>query len=248
MGFECSPAFSALGCSGKELRWPTHFAINDLGDVSVLSGTGLVAQTYPLTVRAANVAGGGTGQVSIVVALSAAPVITTTSLFAMVPTHLNDVIGTVIATNAPTSWAIDPASDPSGYCSINNSGVIRATQNAADHFTAGVTGTIPLTVQATNLGGTGSATVTVNYVTDIPITGIILSNTTLANMGAYNAGAVIGQLTLDPPGAIQHTPIVIGGASAALFGVTNGGWAPCNFVAAVNIPAGDYSGVTFTAT
>lgn len=76
------------------------------------------------------------------------------------------------------------------------------------------------------------------------ITAINLSGSSLSNLGAQNAGAVIGAITIT---GTQTTPIVIGGTDAALFSVTNGGIVPCNLIAAVDIPAGSYS-ITLTAT
>lgn len=75
------------------------------------------------------------------------------------------------------------------------------------------------------------------------VTGIT-SPTSLSNLGAQNQGAVLGPMTIT---GTQTTAIVIGGTDAALFSVDNGGFVPCNLIAAVDIPAGSYS-PTFTAT
>ena len=86
------------------------------------------------------------------------------------------------------------------------------------------------------------------------VTAVNLSGTSLSNIGAYNQGAVIGAITLSPNGVVQSTPVVVGGADAAYFSVTNGGIVPCNLIAAVDIPAGGGSGpggtyaITLSAT
>jgi hypothetical protein len=79
------------------------------------------------------------------------------------------------------------------------------------------------------------------------VTDVLLSGTTLANLGAQNAGAVIGAITL--VGGPQLTPVVISGPFASFFAVTNGGFVPCNLIAAVDIPSGDYTnGITLSAS
>jgi hypothetical protein len=81
------------------------------------------------------------------------------------------------------------------------------------------------------------------------VVSVNLSGTSLTNITAKDAGSVIGAITTttSPPGNTQHTPVVLGGADAASFQVTNGGIIPCNLVVAVDIPAGSYS-ITLSAT
>jgi hypothetical protein len=78
------------------------------------------------------------------------------------------VIGTMTASNAPTSWAITSATI-GGNFSINidfsidtQKGVIKLTAAGVSDL-AHQTGTELLTVQATNAGGSGSGTATINY-------------------------------------------------------------------------------------
>lgn len=88
------------------------------------------------------------------------------------------------------------------------------------------------------------------------------ASVTFGNLGAQNQGAVVGAVTLVtiPPGGVQNTPLTIGGVTPAgspfgagvpystLFTITNGGIVPCNVVAAIDIPAFVYTGVTLTVT
>jgi hypothetical protein len=53
--------------------------------------------------------------------------------------------------------------------------------------------------------------------------------------GAYNAGQVVGALTVS--GGTQTTPITISGPDAPKFTISNGGMVPCNLVAAQNLSA-----------
>lgn len=76
------------------------------------------------------------------------------------------------------------------------------------------------------------------------VTSIDLSGASLSSLGAQNQGSVIGVITI---AGSQNTPIVIGGTDAAYFTVDGGGFAPCNLIAAVDIPAGSYS-ITLSAS
>lgn len=88
----------------------------------------------------------------------------------------------------------------------------------------------------TSLGGGGG----------IPgnVTDINLSATDLSDLGAQNAGATIAIITIT---GTQGTALVVGGTDAAYFTTDNGGMAPCNLLAAIDIPAGSYS-INLTAT
>jgi hypothetical protein len=69
------------------------------------------------------------------------------------------VVGTMTATNNPTSWLITAGA---GYFAIDNSGVITLTAAGAINL-ANQTGTAILTVQASNSGGSGSGMAWINY-------------------------------------------------------------------------------------
>ena len=87
------------------------------------------------------------------------PVVTPASFPLQTPTTLGQSVGTVQATNNPTSWAIT-AGDPAGNFAISASGLITVTVAGVSNL---VNGTANLTVQATNAGGSGSGAVTINY-------------------------------------------------------------------------------------
>lgn len=74
------------------------------------------------------------------------------------------VVGTMTATNNPTSWSITnfSPSGVNGYFAINNSGTITVTSTGSTNL-SGQTGTAVLTVQATNAFGSGTGTATINY-------------------------------------------------------------------------------------
>jgi hypothetical protein len=71
------------------------------------------------------------------------------------------VVGTMTASNSPTSWAIT-AGDASNYYDIDNSGQITVTSGGVTALN-GETGTSSLTVQATNGDGSDTGTATINY-------------------------------------------------------------------------------------
>jgi hypothetical protein len=97
------------------------------------------------------------------------------------------------------------------------------------------------------LGGGG--VIRTIFTTIFQVISINLSGTSLSNLGAQNAGTIIGAITTttSPPGYTQNTPVVLGGTDATKFAITNGGIIPCNLIAAVDIPAGSYS-ITLSAT
>lgn len=91
-------------------------------------------------------------------------------------------------------------------------------------------------------------TATTSYTISIVVTPIISAidlTATSLTMGPVNAGAVIGAVSVvqNPVGAPAYTgAIVLGGAAAADFALTNGGVLPCNLVVgAANLPAGNYA-------
>jgi hypothetical protein len=78
------------------------------------------------------------------------------------------VVGTMTASNAPTAWVITGATIAGNFSiaidfSIDTQkGVIKLTASGVDDL-AHQTGTEILTVQATNAGGSGAGTATINY-------------------------------------------------------------------------------------
>jgi hypothetical protein len=70
------------------------------------------------------------------------------------PVAANQIIGGVIASNSPTMFAIQPASNPGGWYAISASGQLTVTAAGA---TGIVAGNDILQVTATNAGGTSPA-------------------------------------------------------------------------------------------
>jgi hypothetical protein len=82
-----------------------------------------------------------------------APVVNNGSFGVIVPASAG-AVGTMSASNNPTSWAIT-AGNSAGYFSINSAGVISTTA-------AIVAGNYSLTVSATNAAGSGTGTASIN--------------------------------------------------------------------------------------
>jgi hypothetical protein len=88
--------------------------------------------------------------------VAGAPVVNTQTMQNLLPITLNETVGTVVASNTPTSWAI--ASGGGGMYAISASGVITCTAAGV----AGINvGTDYLLISATNASGTGQAIITI---------------------------------------------------------------------------------------
>jgi hypothetical protein len=103
--------------------------------------------------------------------LAAIPVVTPASFNLTLPLTANQAVGTVVASNSPTAFAITTG-NASGYYAISNAGALTVTAAGAAGIAAG---TASLGVTATNAGGTSpAATITVNVAaladepTDLP--------------------------------------------------------------------------------
>jgi Putative Ig domain/Abnormal spindle-like microcephaly-assoc'd, ASPM-SPD-2-Hydin len=124
---------------------PTGLSVNT--STGLISGTPTVAGTSTVTVSATN--SGGTGSASLTLTInSAAPVITSS-------TTVNGAVGSafsyqITATNSPTSYAATGL--PTGLSVNTSTGLISGTPT--------ISGTSSATINATNAGGTGSATLT----------------------------------------------------------------------------------------
>jgi hypothetical protein len=90
------------------------------------------------------------------VPVTGAPVVNAQTMQNALPMTLNEIIGTVVASNTPTSWAI--ASGGAGMYAISNVGVITCTAAGVTGINAG---TDYLLVSATNASGTGQAIITI---------------------------------------------------------------------------------------
>jgi hypothetical protein len=85
-----------------------------------------------------------------------APVVNPQTMQNTLPITLNEVVGTVVASNTPTSWAI--ASGGGGQYAISNAGVITCTAAGVTGINAG---TDYLLISAINASGTGQAIITI---------------------------------------------------------------------------------------
>ena len=142
---------------------PTSYGATGLpAGLSVNSGTGLISGTpttagvSPVTLSATNAA--GTGNATLTLTVTGVPVITS-------PTTASGTVGTafsyqITATNSPTSYGATGL--PAGLSVNSGTGLISGTPT-----TAGVS---PVTLSATNGGGTGTAplTLTINSISSSP--------------------------------------------------------------------------------
>jgi hypothetical protein len=92
-----------------------------------------------------------------------APVVTAGNFNVSLPATSGQVVGTMTATQAPTSWAIT-AGNGAGYLSISNAGVITTTS-------AIVAGSYSLTCRATNAAGNGTGAASITAA--VPVAGTI---------------------------------------------------------------------------
>jgi parallel beta-helix repeat protein len=148
-----SPYWWALSGTGS-----TNFWIQPTTGLIYTAVSAIPIGTYNLTVTATNVAGNGTGTISISVTsvISSAPVVTGVTDPIQLPVTVGENVGSPIsATNNPTSWAIT-AGNTSGFFAISNGGQITIANTSIP------VANYSLTVQATNSIGSGTGTVTIN--------------------------------------------------------------------------------------
>jgi PKD repeat protein len=137
---------------------PSGLSINT--STGVISGTPTAAGTSNVAISATNA--GGSGNATLVLTISPAKPVITSSLTAS-GTVGSAFTYTIAATNSPTSF--NATGLPSGLSVNTSTGVISGTPTAA--------GTSNVTISATNAGGTGSATLalTVNAAGSTPYNG-----------------------------------------------------------------------------
>ncbi|MDE2096640.1 MAG: hypothetical protein KGL39_05280 [Patescibacteria group bacterium] len=89
-----------------------------------------------------------------------APVVTTTTLSSTQPAINGQAVGTVVATQSPTSWSITSCSGCSGYFAVSNAGAVTVTATGASNIVAATYNPV---FQATNSYGSGSGTVAITF-------------------------------------------------------------------------------------
>jgi hypothetical protein len=146
-----------------------NYAINNAG-VITLTAAGAInlfnqTSTDTLTVQASNAGGSSSGTATIAYqpALVAPPVVTSASfsLTTNPPLTVGQVIGTMTATSsAPLSWSLT-AGDTTDFMIDSHANIKLTTAGTSNLINQA--GTTTLTVQATNSGGSGIGTATINY-------------------------------------------------------------------------------------
>lgn len=200
---------------GVQGALPNGLTLND--QTGVISGVPTVTGTFNVTQTAANVAGQGTKSLQIVINIPAIPAITS-------PLIANAVV------QAPFEYDIVGSNHPTSY---NASGLPPglSIDTTTGHITGipTLSGTFNVTIQAINLGGTGSAmlvlTVTpqqtpiivspnqANGFVGIPFNYQI---TATANPTGFTATGLPANLTVSPSGLITGTPTTAGTFTVSL--------------------------------
>ena len=215
---------------------PAGITINTT--TGVISGTPTVSGTFAITIKATNAGGTGTQGLTITIntATPAAPVITS-------PATANGAVGTVFnytitATNSPTSYSSTTL--PAGLTLNTTTGIISGTPTAA--------GTMPVTIMATNAGGSGSAIITITIATATPPpsapviggngsangvvgTGFTYAITATNTPTSYGATPLPAGLTLNPTtGVISGTPTAVGSTVVTITATNAGGTSQPNIL------------------
>lgn len=159
-----------------------YYAINNSGVVSVTSAgsAGIIVGSYSLTVKASNSFGSNSGTCSITI--TGIPVVTNGNFAISMPLTTGQVVGTMTATNSPTTWLIT-AGNSSGFYAISNSGVVTVTSAGASGITAT---SYSLTVQATNSSGSGSGTCAVTVSSSSSLWNLVLDQNGIASTRPIN--------------------------------------------------------------
>lgn len=208
-------SFSIIGGTGQSL-----FNISNAGVVTVKTSGTLdyeTATSYTLLVKATNAAGDSNiGTITINITDVSPPVITVGQSFTTRPTVAGSVIGTVIASNSPTAFTIQ-----SSPFTISNAGVISLLT------TSPALGTYSVDVNASNIEGMGTGTVTIVVMANRPpvaindsvstpshtaVSGNVLTNDSdpdgdtliVTNPGTFTLS--FGSITINTDGSFTYTP------------------------------------------
>lgn len=134
------------------------FAISALGLITIANASVITAQQqFSLTATGTNTAGSGSALVSIQI-ITGPPAVTGATFMPISPLTANQVMGTVVASNFPQTWAIVGGNGSgSGNFAISNTGIITVTSQG----TTLAAGTQTISVQATNSAGPGGGIVNI---------------------------------------------------------------------------------------
>lgn len=212
-----------------------YFAINNSGVITITSAgaSGITVGQYNLTAQATN--SFGSGNSTFTVFINSAPVVTNGFFTNAMPMTLGEVIGTMTATNSPTSWSIT-AGNSSGYYAISNSGVVTVTSAGS----AGITvGSYSLTVQANNSFGSNTGTCSIT-ITSVPV----VTNGNFAITMPLTNGQVVGTMTATNS---PTTWLITAGNSSGYYAISNSGVVTVTSAGATGITATSYS-LTVQAT
>src|SRR6266487_4641130 len=140
---------TSYGASGL----PPGLTVNTA--TGLISGSPTTAGTYPVTISASN--SGGTGTATLVITINTPPPVITS------PGTATGTVGVafsyqITATNNPTSYGA--SSLPPGLTVNTATGLISGTPTTA--------GTYPVTISATNSGGTGTSTLVITINNPVP--------------------------------------------------------------------------------
>lgn len=212
---------------------PTSYSASGLpAGISVNTSTGLISGTpttagsYAVSISASNSAGKGSATLTITVNPQPSPVITSaTSATTMVSSAFTYQI---TASNSPTSY--NATGLPAGLSVNTSTGSITGAPT--------LSGVYPVTISATNPGGTGSATLTIT-VNDLPAAPVITSAlsangeagvsfsyqiTANNNPTSYGAsGLPSGLIISSSTGKISGTPTTAGTYSVTITATNAGG-------------------------
>jgi fibronectin type 3 domain-containing protein len=233
-----SSTLSATGTAGYAFKYeiqatnsPSGFTATGLppgltvdDSSGLISGTPTQSGTFSPTISAINL--GGTGSETLTLVLAAYPLPGISSPLSVTGTNGFALDYQIVASYGPTSYVASEL--PPGLTVNESTGLISGTPTQ--------TGTFAATIGAVNLGGTGTATLTVNVLPPLPVitSGLTASGSNGLAFSSYqitasngpvsfNATGLPAGLNVDPvAGVISGVPIQ-GGVFPVTISATNAG-------------------------